>query len=381
MPSQRDYYEVLGVEKSASADDIKKAYRKLALKYHPDRNPGDESAVTSFKECAEAFDVLSNPDKRARYDRFGHAGVQGAGGQQAGFGDVGDIFDAFGDLFGDFFGGNAGRRRQGGSRARRGSDLRTAVTIDLMEASVGCTRQLEIPKRVPCKTCNGRGAKPGTNPEKCDYCGGVGQVLQSQGFFRIQTTCPGCQGSGETIRQKCDDCRGTRTTTTKSVIDVRIPSGVDNEMQLRVPGEGEAGESGAPSGDLYVDIRVTEHRFFQRHGRDLACRVPVTYAQAALGAEIEIPILTGKHNLTIPSGTQPGEVFRLKNYGMPDPHGGARGDLLVEVQLDVPKKLNKKQEELLRQLAELDQKHVTPHRKSFFESLKEYFSQNESADS
>ena len=379
MATKRDYYEVLGVEKTSSDDEIKRAYRKLAAKHHPDRNPGDEASVTAFKEAAEAFDVLSNPDKRARYDRFGHAGVDGAaGGGGAGFGDVGDIMDAFGDMFGDFFGG--GRKGSGGSRARRGNSLQTSLTIDLLDAAVGCSRDLEIDKHVSCVTCNGTGAKPGTKPTTCDYCGGRGQVVQSQGFFRVQTTCPGCRGQGQIVRDKCTDCRGSRVVSRSSKITVKVPAGVDNVMQLCLRGEGEAGESGGPPGDLYVEIHVKPHNLFDRDGKNLTCQVPITFAQAALGTEIDIPILTGKHRVTVSPGTQPGEILRLRGQGMPDPHGGSRGDLHVQFQVEVPKKLNKKQEELLRQLAELDDKQVSAHRKSFFESLKEFFGATEESE-
>jgi molecular chaperone DnaJ len=374
MAAQRDYYEVLGVERSASAEEIKRAYKKLAAKYHPDRNPGDSEAIERFKEASEAFDILGNEDTRVRYDRFGHAGVSGAAGAHQ-FHDVQDIFDTFGDLFGDLFGGRA--RRGGGSRGRRGEHLRTSVTIDLVEAAVGCQRELKIQRRKPCETCHGTGAKPGTAPVLCDYCGGHGQVVQSQGFFRIQTTCPACQGQGKVVRDKCHDCRGSRFTTTEVRLEVKIPAGVDNDMQMRLAGEGDPGENGGPSGDLFVDLRVKPHPLFQRDGRHLLCEVPITFAQAALGCELEIPLLTGKHRLTIPAGTQPGEVFKVRGQGMPDPHGGPRGDLVARMQVEVPRKLTKKQEELLRQLAELDQKHVSPHRKSFFESVKEFFGADE----
>jgi molecular chaperone DnaJ len=369
MATQRDYYEILGVEKSASADELKRAYRKLAAKYHPDRNPGDHEAIDKFKEASEAFDVLGTEEKRSRYDRFGHAGVSGAAGAHQ-FNDVQDIFDAFGEMFGDIFGG---RSRRGGTRARRGEHLRTAVTIDLAEAAVGCARELKIQRKQPCATCKGSGAKPGTSPATCDYCGGHGQVVQSQGFFRVQTVCPACQGQGKVIREKCVDCRGSRHTSTEVRIEVKIPAGVDNEMQIRIGGEGDPGENGGPSGDLYVDIRVKRHPLFQRDGRHLLCDVPITYAQAALGTELDIPLVTGKHHLTIPPGTQAGEMFRVKGQGMPDPHGGPRGDLVARMQLEVPKKLTKKHEELLRQLAEIDSKHVSAHRKGFFEAVKGFF--------
>ncbi|MDZ4687060.1 MAG: molecular chaperone DnaJ [Planctomycetaceae bacterium] len=378
MATKRDYYEVLGVAREASADDLKKAYRKLAAKYHPDRNPGDESAIDSFKEAAEAFEVLSHDEKRARYDRFGHAGVQGgAGAGGAQFHDVQDIFDAFGGIFGDLFGNQGGRKGRGGSRARRGEHLRTSVTIELAEAATGCSRELEIQRKIVCKTCSGTGAKPGTTPVGCDYCGGHGQVVQSQGFFRVQTVCPACQGSGKIVREKCADCRGTKYQALRVKLDVKIPAGVDNEMQIRVAGEGEPGENGGPSGDLYVDLRVKSHPNFQRNGRHLMSEIPITFTQAALGTELDIPLLTGTHKLTVPAGTQPGDVFRLKGQGMPDPHGGPRGDLVTRVQVAVPKKLTKKYEELMRKLAEIEEQPVLPHQKSFFESVKEFFTGDE----
>jgi molecular chaperone DnaJ len=381
MATKRDYYEVLGVEKSASDDEIKRAYRKLAGKHHPDRNPGDEASVAAFKEAAEAFDVLSNADKKARYDRFGHAGLEGmGGGGGAGFGDVGDIMDAFGEMFGDLFGGGGGRRSGGGPRAKRGNSLQTSLTIELLDAAVGCSRDLEIDRHVSCVTCAGTGAKPGTKPQSCDYCSGRGQVVQSQGFFRVQTTCPACRGTGQIIRDKCADCRGSRFVVRSSKINVKVPAGIDNGMQLCVRGEGEAGENGGPPGDLYVEMHVKPHSLFEREGRHLTCRVPITFAQAALGTEIDIPILTGKQQVSVAAGTQPGDILRLKGQGMPDPHGGPRGDLHVQFQIEVPKKLSKKQEELLRELADLDEKQVSPHRKSFFESVKEFFGASEQAE-
>ncbi len=368
MASKRDYYEVLDVPRDAPVEQIKKAYKKLALANHPDRNPGDEEAVVRFKEAAEAFDVLNDPQKRSRYDRFGHAGVSGNGG---GFNDVGDIFEHFGDLFESFglFGGRAPR----GSRARRGDSLRTSVTIELLEAASGCARELTVEREQLCPTCHGSGAKPGTTPQTCDYCGGHGQVVQSQGFFRVQTTCPACRGEGRVVRDKCADCRGTGRTLETVKLDVKIPAGVDTGMQLCLRGEGEPGTNGGPRGDLYVDIRVKEHSLFHRDGKNLTCQIPITYTQAALGAVLEIPILEGRHELTIHAGTQPGETFKLRRYGMPDPHGGSRGDLFVEVQVEVPKKLGARHEELLREMAELERSDVSPHQKSFFEKLKNYF--------
>ncbi|MCL4109620.1 UNVERIFIED_CONTAM: hypothetical protein GTU68_061877 [Idotea baltica] len=364
MASQRDYYEVLDVPRDASAAQIKKAYRKLALANHPDRNQGDEEATSRFKEAAEAFDVLSNDDKRARYDRHGHAGVQGAGARGGG-GGFGDLFGGGG---GGMFGGG-GRRRQ-----RRGASLQTSLTIDLLEAATGVARELKVNRAEPCETCEGSGAKPGSKPLQCDYCGGHGQVVQSQGFFKVQTTCPSCRGAGEVIRDKCSDCNGQGKVAKEAVLDVKVPAGVDNGMQLCVRGEGEAGAQGAPSGDLYVDIHVRPHSLFKRDGGHLLCLVPISYTQAALGTTIEVPLLSGRHDLKVPAGTQPNETFRLRGKGMPSAQGGPTGDLMVEVQVDVPRKLNDREEELLRELAELEDANVSAERKSFFDKVKDYFS-------
>ncbi len=369
--SKRDYYEVLGVSKETSASEIKKAYRKLALANHPDRNQGDDAAVERFKEASEAFDVLSNPDKKARYDRYGHAGLGGAAGGGAGFGDVGDIFDAFGDLF-EGFGFGGGRRSRGGGR--RGASLRTAVTITLEEAAKGCKREIEVGRREACETCNGSGAKPGTSPVQCSTCGGHGQVIQSQGFFRLQTTCPHCRGAGTMIQDKCQDCRGDGRIEKPTRLEVNIPGGIDNDMQMCLRGEGEAGQQGAPAGDLYVDVNVRKHSIFERQGTHLMCAVPVTYTQAALGTEIEIPLLDGRHILKIPPGTQPGEVIRLRGMGMPNPQGGATGHLHVEIKVTVPKKLSEEEETLLRDLAALEEANVSAEQKSFFDKVKDYFS-------
>lgn len=380
MASTRDYYEVLGVSRDARADQIKKAYKKLALANHPDRNPGDDEAVGRFKEAAEAFEVLHDTEKRSRYDRFGHAGVSGNGGG-AGFSDVGDIFEAFGDLFGGFgeiFGG--GRRGGGRARGRRGANIGAAVTIDLLEAASGCSRELEFSRREICETCGGSGAKSGTSSQKCDYCSGHGQVVQSQGFFRIQTTCPACRGAGSVIREKCSACRGSGREAKTVSREIKIVAGVDNGMQLCVRGEGESGDNGGPRGDLFVEINVKPHSLFELEGSELICRVPITFTQAALGAELQIPVLSGKHELKIPPGTQPNKTFRLRGFGMPDPHGGRTGDLHVVVQVEVPKKLDETQEELLRQLAEHEQANVSPHRKSFFEKVAEFFTPHENDD-
>lgn len=374
MPSQRDYYECLGVEKSAAADEIKKAYKKLALKYHPDRNPGDEEAVEKFKEASAAYDVLSDADKRARYDRFGHAGVNGGGGGPQ-FHDLGDIFEHFGDIF-EGFGLGGGRRRSRGG-AQRGSDLRTSVTIDLKQAATGIEREVDVPRKKTCEKCSGSGSEPGHQPERCDYCGGQGQVIQSQGFFRLQTDCPACRGRGTIIRHKCNGCFGSGRVDEKVTLNVKVPAGIDNGMQLCLRGEGESGASGGPRGDLYVDVHVRPHSVFKREGVHLLCQVPVSYTQAALGSKIEIPLLEGKTNVELSPGTQPGEVIRLRGKGMPDPRGGRTGDLHLEIQLVVPKKLDAEHEAVLRQLATLEQANVMPHQKSWFDKVKALFTGDE----
>jgi molecular chaperone DnaJ len=375
MAGKRDYYEVLSVGRDASEQEIASAYRKLAIKYHPDKNPGDEEAVQKFKECAEAFEVLSDSDKRSRYDRFGHAGVDGAGGSPH-FTDVNDIFQAFGDIlgegmFGDLFGGGRGGRR--GRRARRGSDVRADVTIDLLEAARGCAKQLHFERHERCGTCQGTGAKAGAKRETCKYCGGNGQVVQATGIFRVQTTCPSCHGAGSVIRDPCLDCGGQGQVRQPIEREVRIPRGVDGETRLRLSGEGSHSIDGGPPGDCYCFITVKEHALFHREGQHLICQVPITFAQAALGATIEVPTLEGREELAIAPGTQPGEVFKLRGRGMPDPRGRGKGDLLVQVALEVPKSLTARQEELLRELADEERTNVSAHRKSFFEKLKDYF--------
>lgn len=376
--AQRDYYEVLGVSRSASADEIKKAYRKLALKFHPDRNQGDDEAVAKFKEASEAFDVLGDAEKRQRYDQFGHAGVSGAGGRGGGgFHDVNDIFSAFGDIFEGFgFGGGGGRRGKGG--ARRGASLETTIVLDLPEAAAGCKRTLEINRRESCDTCDGSGARPGSDVITCNTCGGQGQVVQSQGFFRVQTNCPSCKGEGKTIKDPCEGCNGSGRKMKTSTLEVNIPAGVDNGMQMPIRGEGEAGLKGGPRGDLHVNFKVKDHPLFERHGQDLLCRLPISYTQAALGAEVEIPTLTGKEPFTIKMGTQPGDVMRLRHRGMPDPNGRHHvGDLVVEIQVEVPRNVSGRQEELLRELADVEETNVMPHQKSFFDHVKDFFSSDD----
>ena len=314
MSSKRDYYEVLGVGREAASKEIADAYRKLAIKNHPDKNPGDEEAIVRFKECAEAFEVLGDADKRARYDRFGHAGVEGMGGHQ--FSDVNDIFEAFGDIFGggafgDLFGGS--RRR----RAQKGADVGCEVRLDLLEAARGVTKSVKFERHEKCPDCSGSGAKPGSKPQACKYCGGRGQVVQATGFFRVQTTCPACHGSGEVVKDPCGKCHGSGFVGKLVRRDVAIPAGVDHQMRVRLAGEGEPSPDGGPPGDCYCVIHVDEHPLFQRDGQDLIVRLPIAFSQAALGATVEVPTLEGREPLEIPAGTQPGEVFRLRGRGMP----------------------------------------------------------------
>lgn len=377
MATKRDYYEVLGVEKKAAADEIKRAYRKAAAANHPDRNPGDDAAVERFKEAAEAFDVLGDTQKRELYDRYGHDAFA-RGGRQPGFNDINDIFGAFGDMFEGLFGGQTGRGA--GRRPTRGESLRCAIELELREAAFGCTRTVEIERAELCPTCDGSGAKPGSSPETCGYCGGRGQVVQAQGFFRIQTTCPACRGAGQVIRDKCSQCAGSGREQKTVRLEVKVPAGVDNGMQLCLRGEGDPGDFGGPRGDLYCDIHVAEHPLFERRGQDLVCTVPVSFSQAALGTELDIPLLDGKHRLPIPAGTQPDEIIRLRGKGMPDPHSRRKGDLLVQVHIEVPRKLNPRMEELLRELAELEEKNVSSHQKSFLEKLKDYFGASEDGE-
>jgi molecular chaperone DnaJ len=368
MASKRCYYETLGVDRSASATDLAAAYRKLAVKYHPDKNPGDQEAIARFKECSEAFEVLNDAEKRSRYDRFGHAGVNGGGAGH--FNDVEDIFSAFGDIFGDIFGGRGGRR------SRRGRDVRCEVTLTLREAAEGVRKKVQFHRHEPCTSCEGSGAAPGSKRETCSYCGGRGQVIQQAGIVRMQTTCPACQGEGASISNPCRKCRGAGHTLKKVEADVDIPPGVDNGMQIRMTGQGEPSQHGGPPGDCYCVVAVLPHALFEREGQHLICRIPITYSQAALGTKLEVPTLAGPSELEVPAGTQSGDVFRIRGQGMRDPRMSGVGDLLVQVTIEVPKRVTSEEEELLRKLAELEHKNVAPARKSFFDKVKEYFTQD-----
>jgi molecular chaperone DnaJ len=351
--TKRDYYEVLGVSRDAGEADVKSAYRRLALKYHPDRNPGNAEAEEKFKEAAEAYAVLADPDKRSAYDRFGHAGVSsaaGAGGFDPSiFADFGDIFGGLRDIFGfgDFFGGG----RRGGPQ--RGADLRYDLEISFEESASGLETSVQIPRDETCETCRGSGSAPGTSPTVCPHCGGRGQIRYQQGFFTVAQTCRQCGGAGRVIAKPCPDCRGHGQTTKQRKLSVRIPPGIAGGQRLRLHGEGEAGSAGGPPGDLYVVVHVQEHPVFRREGDDLYCRVPVTFPVIALGGDITVPTLSGSEKLTIPEGTQSGHVFRLRGKGMPSVTGRGRGDLHVMVEVVTPRKLSADQRRLLEQLSKV----------------------------
>jgi molecular chaperone DnaJ len=367
--SKRDYYDVLGVDKGADQNDIKRAYRKLAMKYHPDRNPDDEKAAEAFREVTEAYEILADEEKRARYDQYGHAGVDdqmggfGAGGFQSShaYQDFGDLF---GSVFGDAFGGG------GGHQHNQGSDLRYNLNITLEEAALGKEVELEIPKHESCDTCSGSGARPGTNPVPCSTCGGHGQVQMQQGFFAVRKTCPSCQGMGKKIESPCVSCGGTGRKKVKKNLKVKIPAGVYDGAQVRVSGEGEAGTQGGAPGDLFIVVRIKEHAMFERDGADLHCEMPITFPQATLGAEVDAPTLDGKVKIRIPAGTESGRVFRLRGHGVKDVRVHQKGDLFVRVQIAVPKKLTAKQEELLKDFAKETGDEVYPERSSFLGKAK-----------
>lgn len=365
--SKRDYYEVLGVERTATPDELKKAYRKLALQFHPDRNSDDPAAEEKFKEASEAYAVLSDEGKRRQYDQFGHQAMGGAGGFQGDFGNVGDIFN---DLFGDLFGAMGGRRQ---GRGQRGADLRYTHTLDLEDVLTGEEAAIEIPRMLRCEKCSGSGAKPGTQPERCGRCGGTGQAVFQQGLFRISRPCEACRGEGSVVRTPCESCRGRGRIEGKKSLKVRVPAGVEDGMRLRVAGEGEAGLSGGPPGDLYVVMAVNEHPLFTREGADLGVEVPVLFTQAALGAEIDVPTLEGRVKLKIPEGTQSGKTFRLRGKGVPSVGAPGRGDLHVRIFVEVPSRLNARQRALLEQFAAESGADAAPVTKGFVDKLRDLF--------
>ena len=373
-----EYYDILEVPREASPSDIKKAYRRLALKYHPDQNDGDKEAEEKFKEISEAYTVLGDPEKRAIYDRTGQppgASPFGGGSPFSGgspFGDgvpFGGANDVFIDILNDLFGM---RQRQG--RARRGSDLKYNLEISLEEAATGVVRDIEIPKIEPCDTCSGSGVKPGSKPKKCQTCNGVGQVRFQQGFFSMARTCGACMGRGEVIDDPCGECDGSGRTVEPETLSVEVPAGVADGQRLRWTGRGEPGFGGGPAGDLYVVVGVAEHSIFKRQGMDVTCTVPITFPQAALGAEVEVPTLDGKVKMKVPGGTQSGKTFRLRKKGFPAVDGGRQGDQLVTVVVETPSRLTPRQEELLREFAEISDDEVQPHRRGFMDRMKDLFS-------
>jgi len=372
VPTKRDYYEILGVDRNADLNHIKRAYRKLAMKYHPDRNPDDKAAAENFREVTEAYEVLSDSGKRSRYDQFGHAGVddqmqdfwsRGGFQESHAFRDFGD---AFGDIFGDILGG----MRQ---PSNRGADLKYQLDLSLEDAVRGKEVELRIPRHAQCATCGGNGARPGTNPIPCRTCGGLGQVQMNQGFFAIRRTCPTCHGAGTRIESPCVTCGGRGRVRTTKNLKVRIPAGVYDGAQVRVGGEGEAGAQGAASGDLYIVVALNKHPIFERDGKDLHCTLPITFPQATLGAEMEVPTLSGRLKMKIPAGTEEGRVLRLRGYGVPDLRLGGTGDLYVHVHISVPRKLSKKQEELLREFASATGDEVYPERSSFLDVARRFW--------
>ncbi len=358
---KRDYYEILGVDRNVSESDLKKAYRQMALKFHPDKNHGSKEAEEKFKEAAEAYDVLSDPEKRKIYDQFGHDGLKGQG--FGGFRGFEDIFSSFGDIFSDFFGG-------GGRGQQTGADLRTDVTITFEQAAFGTEEQVDVRKHVPCSSCKGSRCRKGHFPTSCGTCRGTGQVVRSQGFFSLQSPCPHCHGTGQIIDHPCTTCHGEGVEIDKKQISVNIPPGVDDGSRLRLRGEGEAAP-GLPAGDLYVFVHVTAHEFFHREGLDIYCQLNISFSQAALGAEIEVPLLDGKTQvINVPEGTQSGDRYRIQGGGFPQVRGRGRGDQIIQLIVETPKRLNKKQRELLQELAELDGKPVKEKLKGFFQRLK-----------
>ena len=371
MPTPRDYYEVLGVERTASVEDIKRAYRKLAMKFHPDRNPGDGEAEVRFKECAEAFEVLSDAQKRQRYDRYGHEGLRGSTMHDYAHMNAADIFSMFEDLFGEQFGGRR-TAASGGKRAGRGYDLEAEIAIELADVANGTERDIEFTRQDLCQTCQGTRAKPGSTPRVCEVCGGRGQVVMRQGIFQMVRTCHQCGGEGQVVTDKCPDCRGTGRQPKKRSLKVKIPPGIHDGQIIRVPGEGEPGHGGGPRGDLHVVVRVKQHSLFERHEDNLVLRMPISFTQASLGAKLKVASLNGDAEVTIQPGTQHGQVYTLSGRGLPNLRSGRRGDLVMQVLIEIPKKLSERQQDLLREFAETEDQVVLPQSAGFWDKIKQY---------
>jgi molecular chaperone DnaJ len=373
--AKKDYYEVLGVKKDSSADDIKRSYRRLAMKYHPDKNPGDKEAEAKFKECAEAYEVLSDSQKRQRYDQFGHDGLRGTGMHDFSHINPDDIFSMFGldDLFGGIFGGGRGRRSSQRSGASRGYDLETSVELSLSDIATGAEKTIEFTRQDLCSECKGNGCAKGKKPDLCPTCGGSGQVARGGGFFQMVSTCQQCRGSGRVIKDPCKKCIGTGRTPKKRSVSVKIPAGVHEGQGIRITGEGEPGRGGGPRGDLYCYVKIKAHEFLDRDGNNLVAVVPISFTQAALGATIDVPTLNGTEGLKVPAGTQYGSVFRIKGKGLPSLSTGRTGDQLVQIVVETPSRLNEQQEDLLREFAKTENKHVSPKAKTYFEKLKKQF--------
>jgi len=379
MSTKRDLYEVLGVGKTASKEEIKKAYRKLAMQHHPDKNPGNKESEALFKEASHAADILLDDNKKRTYDQFGHDGPQmgaGPGGFSGGFsGDFGDLGDIFGDIFGDMLGGGRSRggRRGGRSRAQAGDDLQTELLTTFEEAAFGCEKEVHINRSVVCGDCHGSGAKKGSGPVTCEMCHGHGEVRRQQGFFTIAQPCPKCHGSGQTIKDVCQTCNGRGRNKKREKLSVKVPAGINEGQRLKLSGQGDSGMNGGPSGDLYVLIHIEEHEFFKRDEYDVICEVPISFSQAALGTEIEVPTLGGRVSMKIPEGTQAGQKMKLRNKGITKLGGYGFGDQIITIHVETPTKLNKEQREIFSRLSELEQNTSNPMSKGFFEKVRDLF--------